>query len=277
MLDQEPSLEEFTSVQRAFNKQAEHYDEDDLSNHILVEWRHQVYHHINLFIKPNSHILELNAGTGIDALQFVRSGHSVHATDTASGMVQKIQQKIDQFSLRDKLSSQKCSFESLNMVKGKKFDYVFSNFGGLNCCKDLTRVTKDLPALLNRGAYVTWVIMPPVCLWELLRIFKGKKAAFRRFQKKGAIAHLEGEYFMTHYYSLSDLKKDFGPNFRFLKTEGLGAVSPPPSSLNFTLKHPWVYSFLKKVDRLVSPSFPFNRWADHIIVTFQFNGNENLR
>lgn len=38
-----------------------------------------------------------------------------------------------------------------------------------------------------------------------------------------------------------------------------------------------VYSLLKKLDRNVRGSYPFDRWADHIIATFQFNGHENLR
>lgn len=38
-----------------------------------------------------------------------------------------------------------------------------------------------------------------------------------------------------------------------------------------------VYSLLKKLDRTVRGRYPFNRWADHIIATFQLNGHENLR
>ncbi len=276
MPDQITSLEENATVQRAFSKQAEHYDQDDFSNPILIDWRKRVYEHINLFIKPNSNILELNAGTGIDALHLVGQGHIVLATDNAPGMIQKINEKIEHFGLEDRLQSKQCSFESLGLLKGKKLDYVFSNFGGLNCFEDLSRITKQLPDLLNKDAYVTWVIMPPVSLWELMWIFKGKKTAFRRF-KKGQLAHLEGELFKTYYHSLSKIKRDFSENFIFLKSEGIGALSPPPASLNFIKKYSKAYSFLKKLDHVLKDHFPFNRWADHIIVTFQFNGHENIR
>ena len=63
---------ETTSVQRAFSKQADHYDTDDSSNQILAAWRKKVYAHLNLFLKPSTRILELNAGTGIDALHLVQ-------------------------------------------------------------------------------------------------------------------------------------------------------------------------------------------------------------
>ncbi len=260
----------FDSVQRAFDKQAEHYDFDDRSNPILVEWRKQVYQHLDLFLLPGSRILELNSGTGIDALHLVRAGHHVDATDISPGMIQRIQEKINLFGLNDSLTATCCSYELLNTLQGKKFDYVFSNFGGLNCCQDLEHVTRFLPYLLNHRGLITWVIMPPVCLWELSWVLQGKTEAFRRLKKNGTIAHLEGEYFSTYYHSLSTLKEKLGPCFQLRKVEGLGALSPPPGSAAFALKNPGLYSMLKKLDGMVNQYFPFNRWADHFIATFQF-------
>ena len=260
---------DFESVQKAFSKQAAHFDEDDSANPILVEWRKQVYTHVNNFLKPNSSILELNSGTGIDAVYFCSRGNKVHATDYSSGMIQKIQDKIKNSKIND-LSCQQCSFESLEKISGKKFDYVFSNFGGLNCSSDLSRVTKQLPALLNKGAFVTWVIMPPICPWEILRIFKGKRNAFRRFMKGGTTSHLEGEYFQTYYFSLSSIKNAFGKNFRFIKTEAIGVTAPPPSAVDFVKRNSKLSAILNELDRLLRNTFPFNRWGDHIIVTFQY-------
>ncbi len=268
----EPTTQEMLQpVQRAFSKQAEHYDVDDFSNQVLIDWRKKVYGHLNLFLKPGDKVLELNAGTGIDALYLAQAGHAVHATDISPGMIQKIQEKIDQSGMKDKLTTQQCSFESLDSIKGNQFDYVFSNFGGLNCCKDLTAVTRSLPNLLKKGAYLTWVIMPPVCLWEWIQILKGRQTAFRRLKKQGTIAHLESEHFITYYYSVSDIIKCLGPRFQKVMAQGLGSLSPPPASLPFTLRNPSLYSFMKKLDGLVCGHFPFNRWADHIIVTFQFS------
>ena len=262
--------EKLQSVQRAFGKQAERYDADDDSNPILKDWRTRVYKHMDEFLKPNTRLLELNAGTGIDALHFVREGHRVHATDISPGMIEKISEKIDRFSLDDRLTLQLCSFERLDSINNQKFDYVFSNFGGLNCCQDLEHVTRLLPDLLNHQGLITWVIMPPVCLWELAWALQGKAEAFRRLKKNGTIAHLEGEYFSTYYHSLSTLKEKLGPLFQLRKVEGLGALSPPPGSAAFAMKNPGVYSMLKKLDGMVNRYFPFNRWADHFIATFQF-------
>lgn len=269
MRDLITSPEEYAAVQRAFSKQAEHYDHDDRSNPVLTDWRKQVYNHVDRFIAPGSHVLELNAGTGIDALRLANRGHFVLATDNAPGMIQKIKEKTKESGLKEKLQSMQCSFDSLAALNDKKFDYVFSNFGGLNCCKDLSRITKQLPALLNANGYVTWVIMPPISPWELLWIFRGKTSAFRRFGK--GLAHVEGEYFRTYYHSLSSIKKSFGKKFKFIKAEGIGSLSPPPSSLTFIKEYPTLYRFLKNIDNSLNKYFPFNRCADHIIVTFQFN------
>ncbi len=257
------------NVNAAFSKQSPHFDEDDLSNPILQQWRQQVYAHADLFLKPHSTILELNAGTGIDAVRFAKQGHRVHATDLSDGMIEQLNKKIGELSLSKKITTQQVSFENLKEVTGK-FDFVFSDFGGLNCAEDLAGVMRDLPRLLNQGACLTLVIMPRICLWELSWVLKGQfKKAFRRLSGK-TMAHLEGEFFVTYYYSLRDIKKIVGPQFKFLKAEGLGVLSPPPAATNFYKRYPALIKFLNRSDQTIRNWFPFNRWGDHIVVTFQY-------
>ena len=259
-----------SAVDRAFSKQSDHYDEEDSANPILQDMRRQVYAHVHKYLGPDDSILELNAGTGIDALYFARMGHRVHATDISTGMISQIKSKIESNDLQDRVTCQQVSYDQLINVNEQKFDYAFSNFGGLNCIQDLSNVTKYLPSLLNAGAHITFVIMPPLYLWELLWVLKGDtKQAFRRLHKGGVKAHLEGEFFRTYYHSLQDIKKAFGPQFQFIRTEGLCCLSPPPSPKEFSVRHPRVYRLLRKMDSIVRLTFPFNRWADHLIVTFK--------
>lgn len=270
-IDQLPLFPQTEAVNRGFSKQSFGYDEADNVNIILRDLRQQVYRHVGEFMKPGSHILELNAGTGLDAVHFVSLGHHVHATDISEGMIARIQGKIVANNLFERLTCQRLSFEDLDQVQGKNFDYVFSNFGGLNCIQDLYRVTRHLPGLLKPGSFVTWVIMPPVCLWELLWVFKGEwKQAFRRFARNGTVAHLEGEYFKTYYHSLKKIRSALGPSFRLIRSEGLAALSPPPHRGDFPLKHPSLYRFMRKIDGCVGKRAPFNRWADHIVVTLRY-------
>lgn len=271
-MDEQSVLVQRDSVNRAFSKQARHYDVDDQSNYILTDLRQQVYGHVQKFIKHESRILELNAGTGIDASHFVELGHRVHATDLSEGMIKQIQQKIQERGWEEKFTCQMLSYDQLDLVNGK-FDYVFSNFGGLNCIQDLALVTRSLPALLNKGAYLTWVVMPPVCPWELAGVFKGRiSRSLRRFNRNGVISHLEGHYFKTYYHSLNAIKKTFGPSFQFIKSEALAAISPPPHRGDIPVKHEQLYKVLRRLDQTVRHIFPFNRWGDHIILTFRFSG-----
>jgi ubiquinone/menaquinone biosynthesis C-methylase UbiE len=260
------------SINKAFSKQSRDYDNHDEGNIILKDMRAQVYGHVERFIKPASHVLELNAGTGIDAVKFVSWGHRVLATDLSDGMVFQISNKIESHQLQESLRCQQLSYENLDLLAGQKFDYVFSNFGGLNCIPDLSSVTKNLPLILKPKARITWVIMPPIYLWELSGIFVGHgKSAWRRLNKHGVKSHLEGEYFTTYYHSLSNIKKAFGSQFKLLCVEGLAAVSPPPHRSDIPKNYSRLYKCLRTLDKLLRTIYPFNRWADHIIATFEFN------
>jgi ubiquinone/menaquinone biosynthesis C-methylase UbiE len=263
----------FESVNRAFSKQSSHFDEEDKSNPVLSDMRQQIYDHVWQYLRPGDNILELNAGTGIDAFYFSSKGCSVLATDLSDGMIHQIKQKINSHPENKFISCQQLSYDQINLLTEKKFDYVFSNFGGLNCIDDLGKVTRHLPSVLKPGAYITWVIMPPVCLWEISGILKGRfRQAFRRFHKNGVMAHLEGEYFKTYYHSLHDIRNAFGDQFSLVQSEGLGALSPQPHRGDFPSRHPNVYSALRTMDKATRNYFPFNRWADHIVVTFRFKG-----
>lgn len=83
------------------------------------------------------------------------------------------------------------------------------------------------------------------------------------------MTHLESEYFRTYYHSLKTIRKAFGDEFEFVQCESLCVVSPPPASGNIARTNPKTYALLKKLDRRLRHTFPFNRWGDHIIVTFR--------
>ncbi|HEY0654971.1 MAG TPA: class I SAM-dependent methyltransferase [Chryseosolibacter sp.] len=258
------------AVHDAFSKQSFHFDEEDASNPVLLRMRQQVYTHVSQYLKPRSKILELNAGTGIDAVHFVKQGHTVHATDVATGMIHQIHRKVANHHLHSSLTCQQLSYTDLADVEGSEFDFIFSNFGGLNCVDDLKKVTKHFAALLRDGGYVTLVIMPVVCPWEIAGIFRHGKKALRRFRPQGVLAHLEGKYFQTYYHSLTSIRAAFDQRFTFIRSEGLAAVSAQPHNGKFPLTHPFLDKTLNQLDARVRNHFPFNRWADHLIVTLRY-------
>lgn len=261
-------LEQEQKVSKAFSKQSLVFDEADSQNEILQWMRWRVRKHVLNLWKPGDRVLELNAGTGIDAVFFAENGFYVHAIDNAPGMITALDKKIKQKHLERKISSQLCSFLELEKLKGEKFDHIFSNFGGLNCTDKLQNVINSFHTLLKPGGTVTLIIMPPVCPWELLYLFRGNfKLAFRRLKKGGAPSHLEGMNFTTWYYSPSAVKKMFGNNYSLLSITGLGITIPPPFLKDFPCKHHKLFRKLITIENSVATKVPFRSWADHFIIS----------
>jgi ubiquinone/menaquinone biosynthesis C-methylase UbiE len=256
---------------KAFSAQAAHFDADEDSNSILKWMRKQVYRHEEELLMPHSNILELNAGTGIDAVHFARLGHSVFALDNAPGMVHQLQKKIAESQFEDRIQCILCSVTQLQTLPAQQFDHVFSNFGGLNCIPNLQEVIQQLPRLLKPGATITFVIMPRVCPWEIAQVLRGKfRLAFRRFSRNGTSAQIDGHTFLSYYYSPSQIIKSFDNRFVLARLRGLASLSPPPYYNTFPVKHPRVYDLLTGLDERYSTLPPFNKWADHFIITMKY-------
>jgi ubiquinone/menaquinone biosynthesis C-methylase UbiE len=263
--------ESFENVREAFSRQALIYDKYEAGNMSLSFMRNEVRDHVMKFLRKGDKILELNAGTGTDAVFFAKNGFKVHATDISDGMIEKLEEKIISNGLRDKITFQKCSFTELENIDGFPFDFIFSNFGGLNCASDLHQVTKYFPLLLKKTGRVTLVIMPHICPWEMALMLRGNfKTAFRRLKTEGIKSHIEGKYFNTYYFTPANVMEALGNSFKKIKLQGLASFSPPPYMDNFPKKYPSVFKILNKLDSAFASYFPFNHFADHFIITAEY-------
>lgn len=261
-------IQQSQNVSKAFSKQAPGFDKADAGNEILQWMRSRVYESTLPFWQPGEHVLEINAGTGIDALFFAQKGFFVHATDNAPGMLDALEKKVRENKMEDKITVQRCSFLELENIDEKKFDHIFSNFGGLNCTDKVDKVIQSFFNLLKPCGTVTLVIMPPVCPWEIAYALKGNfKLAFRRFNKSGTASHLEGEHFTTWYYTPKDIARMLGTDYEIVSVTGLGIVVPPPFLENFPKKHPKLFRKLIVLENSIATKAPYHSWADHFIVT----------
>jgi ubiquinone/menaquinone biosynthesis C-methylase UbiE len=259
------------NVSNAFSKQSEEFDAIDKDNPIIQRMRKQVHTHVLSLLNPGDRILELNAGTGIDAVFFAQQGFDVYATDNAEGMLSVLDRKVKELHLEHKIQLQKCSFNSLEEIQTGSFNHIFSNFGGLNCAENIEEVIHQFDRFLKPGGMVTLVIMPHMCPWEILLALKGNfKTAFRRLTKKGVPSHLEGIYFNTYYYSPKCLLKTFGKEeYSKVAIKGLGVLSPPPYLNKFPLNYPKLFKTLCKLEEKIDTLTPFNAWADHFIISMK--------
>jgi len=258
------------SVNLAFSRQAAHYDESETGNEILRWMRDHVRTHTLSYLSAGNHILELNAGTGADAFFFADRGFYVHATDLSDGMIEELNRKVSQHGLGNKVTVQKCSYTHLSEVAGQ-FDYVFSNFGGLNCVEDLSQVANQIKRLLKPGGCLTWVIMPRICPWELLSFFWGNfNLSVRRLRQPVANARIEDISFNCYYHSPESVMRALGQEFQLEKLQGLASWSPPPHMSSFPKRFRGLYRFLAWMDGKTATWPPFNRWADHFILTARY-------
>jgi ubiquinone/menaquinone biosynthesis C-methylase UbiE len=264
-----------SNVSEAFSRQSFVFDNIYESNTTTLWMRQKVRNEILGQLKPGNRILELNCGTGIDTIFFARQGYKILATDNAEGMLNQLKEKVQSDALGNLVTTKKCSFNNINELNEGEFDYIFSNFGGLNCTDRLDKVLKDIDGLLKPGGYFTFVIMPVICPWELIMLFKGYfKTAFRRFNKKGTNAHLEGVYFKCYYYNPRYIINNVETGYVLCSLKGLASLVPPPFIEHFQEKHPKLFARLEKMENKLWERAPFNRWCDHYIITMQKSINK---
>jgi len=257
---------------KAFSKQARIFDDYDAGNTIIQYKRKRVREHVLRYLLPYSSILELNAGTGQDAIYFAEQGFRVHATDIAEGMQSRLKEKVDARGLCKRVTTELCSFTSLATLKEKgPYDLIFSNFAGLNCTGDLKKVLRSFDSLVKPGGQVTLVILPGFSLWETLLVFKGKfRTAFRRmFSSKGVTSHVEGHYFKCWYYSPSFVIRTLRDSFDLLSVEGLCTIVPPSYIEHFAERHPKVYRWLRNAEDRWKGSWPWKSIGDYYIISLR--------
>ena len=256
----------------AFDKQAPVFDKLYQADTIIQYKRKRVREHIGKFLQKSSYILELNAGTGDDAIWLAAQGHRLHATDISAGMQEILLRKINEEGLQHRISAELCSFTELeNLQQQGPYDHIFSNFAGLNCTGRLGKVLDSFNWLLKPGGYATLVILPKFCLWEFLLLLKGKfKTAFRRFAgKKGARAHIEGEFFRCWYYNPSCVRRHLKNSFEVVSLEGLCTIVPPSYIENFATRHPKMYQLLEKKENKWKSKWPWKTIGDYYIITLR--------
>jgi ubiquinone/menaquinone biosynthesis C-methylase UbiE len=258
------------TIAEAFSDTAPKYDAFAEDHPHLSRMRAKVYAHFGRFVEPGAKVLELNAGTGTDAVALAARGYRVHATDIAPGMLGRLADKVTRLGLEERVSVQACSFLDLQDVTGGPYDAVFSDLGGLNCAADLRPVVRGMDELLRPGGVAVWVIMPPICLWELAYALTGQlRFAFRRLSRRGTRAHLEGRHFDVYYYSPRRVVAAFGAGYDLVAIEGLSVITPTAESKNLAKRHRTLYRGLAWLDDRISPHAPASGWGDFFIVTMR--------
>lgn len=256
----------------AFSSQSTIFDQLYADNKIVQYKRERVRAHLKKYIQAGDCILELNSGTGEDAIWLAQQKCIVHATDFACRMLEELHKKIINEGLESIVTSEFRSFTDLQNLQQKgPYDLIFSNFAGLNCTDKLHEVLTSFSPLLKAKGIITLVLLPKFCLWEFLLLFKGKfKTAIRRFfSSKGRNARVEGACFKCWYYNPSFITTKLNAEFELLSIEGLCTVVPPSYIENFGDKYPKLFNFLKDKEDRWKSKWPWKYIGDYYIISMQ--------
>jgi ubiquinone/menaquinone biosynthesis C-methylase UbiE len=142
---------------------AETYDRDFEATLIGQLRRQAVWRDMEQTFRPGQRVLEMNCGTGLDAVHLAERGVHILACDISPRMIDLARQRVSTTKFRTAIDFRVLPTEDI----GTPFDGAFSNFSGLNCVEDLGSVAKDLSRLLKDGAPVLVCMMGRFVPWEI--------------------------------------------------------------------------------------------------------------
>ena len=226
------SIEQTPAFSEPFDSIALDYDRVFTNSAIGKAQRSQVSRQIKRSFAPGSHVLELNCGTGEDALALARYGVRVSAYDASPEMIRTANQKLRSGSLSPHVQFSVLRNEHLFRLEGS-FDGAVSNFGGLNCSSNWACIAEELARLVKPGGHVLLCVLGRMCLWEMVYyLLRGRfRKAFRRVRRGPSVARIDGTSFNVIYPSINEVKQLFSSDFLLCGWRGVGVFVPPSYSL----------------------------------------------
>ena len=257
--------------ENAFDRYAEDYDQYFTTAPGVSFHRSMIHRYLqsNILIREGMDILELNCGTGEDALFFGLANQNVLATDNSAEMIKIAKRKC--------LDLQNVKFLQLDindlqlLESDSRFDLIFSNFGGLNCLdNDGMKFLMDSSArLLNHGGRFIAILMPRYALWELgYFLLHGQiNNAFRRRTGYAEVL-LHGFRVPVWYYSPQRIKSIAATHFHCHGCFPVGLFSPPVgAALNRSGR---ILSDISDIlDRICWKITSFSGISDHYLIDLE--------
>ncbi len=249
-----------------FDELAASYDRDFSQNPVGRLMRQAVWRRLDARFQPGQRILELNCGTGEDAVYLARLGLRVTATDKSRKMAEFTHRKVSRHGLADKVQVRQLSLEEMERLEAVAFDGALSNMGGLNCVGDLGVVARGLASLLRPGAMALLCIMGPVAPWEWAWFWhRGERQRmFRRLEKGGT----EWRGLRIRYPSIGRARRAFAEFFRLRRVSGIGFLMPPPYAKKW-MQGPGRLQRLFRWERRLEALPPFPWLSDHYLLELQ--------
>lgn len=258
----------------AFDGIAETYDDVFTRSSVGRAQRGAVWRAMNRVFFPGDHVLELNCGTGEDALHLARRGVSVVACDASAGMIAVAHRRKALEAAGLPVQFEVLRTENLALLRRYlSFDGAFSNFSGLNCVVDLRPVALSLDALVKSGGRILICLSTRVCASEILLYLarRNTRKAFRRVRGR-AIARLGGRSIHVRYPTIRQIQRAFAPSFVLSHVQAIGLFIPPSFAESWAAAHPRGLRRLAQIDRWLCDWPVLRGIGDHVLLEFRKAG-----
>nr|WP_294774238.1 class I SAM-dependent methyltransferase [uncultured Flavobacterium sp.] len=253
----------------SFDQAAIHYDDTFTNTEIGKMQRALVYAELSKHLTSVKNILEINCGTGEDAIWFANQNFNITATDISPKMIEVAKSKGYFENLNFKIAD-------INSIasnfEGSTFDLLFSNFGGLNCLSEpeLENFFSTVNSILAEKGKLALVIMPKNTLWE--RFYFLAKAQFSKMsrrKKAGVIANVDGENITTYYYNPKDIVNLANANFETIAVKPIGFFVPPSYLEPFFKNKKGILKLLNRWEQGIKNGSSLSKYADHYLIILQ--------
>lgn len=140
-------------VGRAYDAIAAEYDGQLAGDPGAQDMRARLHKHFRRVFRTGDRVLDLTAGTGIDACYLAASGVRVTAIDISPGMIAELKRRAAPYG--PFIQARVLAAECLDHLDAGAFDGAISTFAGLNTIEDLPRLARDLARRLRpRGSVI---------------------------------------------------------------------------------------------------------------------------
>ncbi len=240
---------------------------DDTFTHTVLGglYRQRVWDRLADVLRVGDSVLELNCGTGVDAVWLARRGHRVHATDLSPAMVARTRQAAESAGVAELVTTEVLALQALEGLfkRGHRYDAVLSDFGGLNCVLDLRPVLQSMSRVLAPNGRALLVVMGPLVPWEWVWFLAHgqPRRAVRRLVRQPRWRDQP-----LRYHRIGSVRRAAAPALQPVRIDALGALMPPPYSERWASRHPGLLRRLNGVERRWSTNAVLVRAADHYLV-----------
>jgi 2-polyprenyl-3-methyl-5-hydroxy-6-metoxy-1,4-benzoquinol methylase len=247
MDDPRADLNRIQSVAHAYDLIADDYDAQLESSPLAREMRRQLHTHLARLFRPGDRVLDLTAGTGIDACFLAARGVHVSALDISSRMIMDLQERAK--NLRVQVDAQVLDAQDLAEFDAKDFDGAISTFAGLNTVEDVPKLARALREKVKPRGRILIHALNSFCLWEAVA------AKLQGRPPRGQPQDLRvGARYISHArfdpYEL--WQSSFAPAFRLNMVYAMSVIAAPVLVDRFPRLAPMLFA----LDRLMGRAFP---------------------